>query len=319
MTRMLEHHAFPAMGTACGVGVTTGLRELGAAHRAIAAAVIEVAACERALSRFDPGSELSRLNAAGGAWTECGPRLLGALSAAVDAREATGGLFDPTILPALVAAGYDTTFEALEPRAPETAFGWRAGAAVEVDRVRGRARLEPGAAVDLGGIGKGFSADRAVAALAAAWPDMPGCVVDLGGDLSLWGEPPEGGAWRVAVADPRVPGGRLSVLHLSEGGVATSGRDRRRFGPDGELHHLIDPATGQPAVPGPLSVTVVAADAAAAEAHATALAITPVAETPRYVAARRRLSALVVPAAGAPFMLGDLPAGVPAWTRDVAS
>ena len=319
MTHLLEHHAFHAMGTSCGVGVTTALRNLGAAHRAIAAATVEVAACERALSRFDPESELSRLNAAGGAWTDCGPRLLGALSAAIDAREATGGLFDPTILPALVAAGYDRTFEQLEPRPAEAAFGWRAGAAVEVDHGRRRARLEPGAAVDLGGIGKGYSADRAVAAMAAAWPDMLGCVVDLGGDLSLSGEPPEGGAWRVAVADPRVPGGRLSVLELAAGGVATSGRDRRRFGPGGELHHLIDPATGEPAGPGPLSVTVVAADAAAAEAHATALAITPVAETPRYVAARRRVSALVVPVAGAPFMLGDLPAGAPAWTRDVAS
>jgi thiamine biosynthesis lipoprotein len=319
MMRLLEHHAFNAMGTSCGVGVTTALSDLGFAHRAIAAAAMEVTACERALTRFDPGSELSRLNAAGGSWTDCGPRLLGALSAALDAREATGGLFDPTILPALVAAGYDRTFEQLEPRPAETPFGWRAGAAVEVDHARSRARLDPGAAVDLGGIGKGYSADRAVAAMAAAWPDMPGCVVDLGGDLSLSGEPPEGGAWRVAVADPRVSGGRLSVLDLAGGGVATSGRDRRRFGRGGELHHLIDPATGEPAVPGPLSVTVVASDAATAEAHATALAITPVIETPRYVAARRRISALVVPAAAAPFMLGDLPAGAPAWAQDVAS
>jgi FAD:protein FMN transferase len=317
--RLLEHHSFHAMGTSCAVGITTALAELGAAHGAIAAATAEVAACERALSRFDPASELSRLNGARGAWVDCGPRLRGALSAALDARDATGGRFDPTVLPALVAAGYDRTFEALEPRAPGTPAGWRAGAVVEVDHARGRARLEPGAAVDLGGIGKGYSADRAVAAMAAAWPALPGCLVDLGGDLSLWGEPPEGGAWRVAVADPHVPGGRLSVLALTAGGVATSGRDRRRFGPGGALHHLIDPATGAPAVPGPLSVTVVAADAAAAEAHATALAITPIAEAAGYVAARRRISALLVPAAGAPFMLGDVPAAPPAWAADVAS
>jgi FAD:protein FMN transferase len=319
MMRLLEHHTFRAMGTACGVGVTTTLAELGSAHRAIAAAVAEVAACERAMSRFDRVSDLSRLNSAGGAWTDCDPRLLGALSASLDARRATGGRFDPTVLPALVAAGYDRSFEALEPRAPETPFGWRAGAAVEVDHARGRARLAPGAAVDLGGIGKGYAADRAVAAMAAAFPGLPGCIVDLGGDLSLWGEPPEDGAWRVAVADPRVAGGRLSVLSLTAGGVATSGRDRRRFGPDGALHHLIDPATGSPAVPGPLSVTVVAADAALAEAHATALAITPVTDAAGYVAARRRISALVVPAAGAPFMAGDLPAAAPAWAADVAS
>ena len=317
--RLLEHHAFRAMGTTCGVGVTTTLADLPTAHRAIAAAVAEVSACERALSRFDAESELSRLNAAGGAWTDAGPRLLGALAAAVDAREATGGRFDPAVLPALVAAGYDRSFEELEPRAAAVAFGWRAGAAVEVDHVRGRARIEPGAAVDLGGIGKGFSADRAVRAMIAAWPSMPGCLVDLGGDVAVWGEPPDRGTWRIAVADPRHGGSRLSVLSLSAGGVATSGRDRRRFGLDGELHHLIDPATGEPAVPGPLAVTVVAPDAASAEAHATALAITPVAESSRYVAARPHISALVVPAAGAPFMAGNLPAGVPAWARDVAS
>jgi len=59
--------------------------------------------------------------------------------------------------------------------------------------------------------------------------------------------------------------------------------------------------------------------AAAARKHATALAITPVAESSRYVAARPHISALVVPAAGAPFMAGSLPAGLPAWARDVAS
>ena len=89
MMRLLEHHAFRAMGTTCGVGVTTTLAELPTAHRAIAAAVAEVSACELALSRFDADSELSRLNAAGGAWTDAGPRLLGALAAAVDAREET--------------------------------------------------------------------------------------------------------------------------------------------------------------------------------------------------------------------------------------
>ena len=151
-----------------------------------------------------------------------------------------------------------------------------------------------------------------------AWPSMPGCVVDLGGDIAVWGKPPDRGPWRIAVADPR-HGGRLSVLSLRAGGVATSGRDRRRFGLEGELHHLIDPATGEPAVPGPLAVTVVAPDAASAEAHATALAITPVTESSRYVAARPHISALVVPAAGAPFIAGDLPTGVPAWARDVAS
>ncbi len=110
---------------------------------------------------------------------------------------------------------------------------------------------------------------------------LPGGLVDLGGDLALWGETPERGPWRIAVADPRRPGTNAGVLLLRSGGVATSGRDVRRFGPGGSLHHLIDPATGEPAQPGPLAVTVVAPSAAEAEAHATALAISPRPTPPR--------------------------------------
>ena len=115
-----------------------------------------------------------------------------------------------------------------------------------------------GTAIDLGGIAKGWSAERALEAMRDAWPGMPGGLVDLGGDLALWGRTPEGGPWRVAVADPRHPGARLATLLVDGGGVATSGRDRRRFGPGRSLHHLIDPATGEPARGGPLTVTVVA-------------------------------------------------------------
>jgi thiamine biosynthesis lipoprotein len=319
MIGVLHHASFRAMGTSCTLSVTATDADRRHARRALDAGLAEVEACESALSRFDPSSDLSRLNSAAGDWVDVDPRLAGALRLALRGREATNGRFDPTILPALVAAGYDRSFEELDERPALAAPGWRAAAEIEVAADGDRARLERGAAVDLGGIGKGFSADRAVRAMIAAWPSMPGCLVDLGGDVAVWGEPPDWGTWRIAVADPRHGGSRLSVLSLSAGGVATSGRDRRRFGLDGELHHLIDPATGEPAVPGPLAVTVVAPDAASAEAHATALAITPVAEASRYVAARPHISALVVPADGAPFMAGNLPAGVPAWAQDVAS
>ena len=134
--------------------------------------------------------------------------------------------------------------------------------------------MERGSAVDLGGIGKGFAAERAIEAMRIVWPDLPGALVDLGGDIAVRGEPPEGGLWHLAVADPRSAGESLCTLALESGGVATSGRDCRRFGPGRSAHHLIDPATGAPARGGPLAVTVVGPDAAWAEAHATALAVT---------------------------------------------
>ena len=307
MSGRLERLEWRAVGTTCAAAVTAPSRASRLVRAALAAARAEVAACEAELSRFDPASDLSRLNAAGGAWTVVGPRLLEALRLALRAREETAGRFDPTVLPALVAAGYDRSFEQLEERPASPATGWRAGAAVELDEAAGRARLEPAAAVDLGGIGKGYAATRALDAMFEAWPTLPGALVDLGGDIAVRGGTPEGGPWRIAIADPRRPGAAAGTLLLHGGGVATSGRDVRRFGPGGSLHHLIDPATGEPARPGPLAVTVVAPGAAEAEAHATALAISGPEAAAAHVAAHPRLSALYVPQTGPVVPLGSPP------------
>jgi len=304
---LLEQVEWRAVGTTCSAAVTTGSGEEQRARVALSAAQAEVAACEGELSRFDPASDLSRLNASAGEWVSVGPRLLETLRLAVAAREDTAGRFDPTVLPALVAAGYDRSFELLEERPATRADGWRAGSAIELDEARGRARLEPGTAVDLGGIGKGYAARRALDAMLAAAPDLAGGLVDLGGDIAVRGETPDGGPWRIAVADPRRPGETLAVLALAAGGVATSGRDARRFGPSGSLHHLIDPETGEPAFAGPLTVTVAASDAAEAEAHATTLAIASLEEARAHLAARPALSALYVPHAGPPIPLGNPP------------
>jgi thiamine biosynthesis lipoprotein len=307
MTAHLERIAFHAVGTTCSAAVTSGRRDTRRAQRALTAARAEVEACEAVLSRFLPTSDLSRLNASAGEWTAVDERLLEVLRLALRAREDTAGRFDPTILPALVAAGYDRSFEQLVERPARRAPHWRAGAAIELDVAAGLARLEAGAAVDLGGIGKGYIAGRALEAMRDAWPTLPGGLLDLGGDLVLGGNAPEGGPWRIAVADPRRPGTSIGVLRLDSGGVATSGRDVRRFGPGLSLHHLIDPATGRPAGPGPLAVTVVAPDGAEAEAHATALAISSAADAAAQAARHPRISAVFVPRDGEPIRLGRPP------------
>ena len=303
--RLIER-PFRAMGTTCKLAVTVRSLDERGADQALAAGRAEVDACERTLSRFDPASDLSRLNAAAGSWVEVDSRLLDALAAALRAREDTDGRFDPTIRPALVAAGYDRTFDELEERPARPATGWRAGAEVDLDPERGRARVESGAAVDLGGIGKGFSADRALFAMHWACPGLAGGLVDLGGDVALAGRTPDGGPWRVAVADARRPGETLTTLAIDAGGVATSGRDRRRFGPNRSLHHLIDPATGSPALAGPLAVTVVAPDPVEAEAHATALAVSTLDHARAHLRRFPHLAALYVPNDGEPVALGAL-------------
>ena len=307
-----------AVGTTCCAAATIGVGREPHAEAALAAAQQEVDACERELSRFDADSDLSRLNAAAGDWVPVGPRLLETLQLALRAREETAGRFDPTVLPALVAAGYDRSFERLEERPAEHADGWRAGAAIQLDERRSRARLEAGTAVDLGGIGKGYAADHALDAMLAAAPAIGGGLVDLGGDIAVGGDTPEGGPWRIAVADPRRPEATLTFLALDAGGIATSGRNARRFGPARSLHHLIDPETGEPALAGPLTVTVVAPDAAAAEAAATTLAIAGLAEAEAFVAARPGLSALYVPHAGPPIQLGRPPIEPPRFLVSAA-
>jgi thiamine biosynthesis lipoprotein len=303
----LVRKSFRAMGTECDVAVTVARPEKSRVRRALTAARDEVESCERALSRFRPESDLSRLNAAGGEWLAVDARLVEALRVALRVREETGGRYDPTILPALEAAGYDRSFEELDERPATHPVSWRPNAAVEIDVPSSHARVDPGAAVDLGGIGKGYAAARALWAMREAWLELPGGLVDLGGDIAVWGTTPEGGPWRLSVADPRAPGSSLATIAIEGGGVATSGRDRRRFGPGHRLHHLIDPATGLPADEGPLAVTVVGPDAAEVEAYATALAITPVEEAQSYLRGRGHLSALLVPFEGEPVVVGELP------------
>ncbi len=218
---------------------------------ALVAAEAEFHRLEALLSRFRPDSELSRLNAAGE--LDAGPELREVVALALAARERTGGRFDPTVHDAVVAAGYDRSFERVEADGPARPTGAACGGAVEIEG--GTIRLGPGVRLDLGGIGKGYAVDRACDVLAAAGP----CLVSAGGDLAV-----RGGAWPVGVTD------ELTV-ELTEGALATSGRDRRRWLSGGEeRHHLIDPATGRPAESELVRATVWADTAAEAEVLAKA-------------------------------------------------
>jgi thiamine biosynthesis lipoprotein len=307
MTSELRREGFRAMGTICEVAATEASQDKFAAPRALAAARAEVAACERALSRFDPDSDLSRVNRADGEWVVVDERLVEVLEAVLRGRRETGGLFDPTVLPVLEAAGYDRSFELVIERPAGRVEAWRAGAWIEIDAAARRVRLEPGAAIDLGGVGKGFAGTRALQAMRSTSSALTGALVDLGGDIAVLGAPPGGGPWRVDIEDPRTAGVVACTLELSAGGVATSGRDRRRFGPGRRLHHLIDPASGAPAVSGPIAVTVTGPSATEAEIYATALAIADLDLAQALLASRDEFGAFYIPADGEPVVIGRLP------------
>lgn len=247
---MIQCRSFRAMGTDIALYVDAAMRD-----GALAAAEAEFHRLESILSRFRPDSELSRLNADGG--IDAGPDLLRVVALALDARERTAGRFDPTVHDALVAAGYDRTFDQVARDGAKIGAAVPAGGGVRIDGTR--ISLDRGVHVDLGGIGKGYAAERAAELAAIAGP----CLVDAGGDIAV-----RGGAWPVGV---ETADGTLT-LELCDGALATSGRDRRRWRRGGEeLHHVIDPRTGRPAASDVLRVTVAAADAVEAEILATSL------------------------------------------------
>jgi FAD:protein FMN transferase len=255
-SRPLETHRFTAFGGARCEIVAAGR----CGHTDISAAVAEVYAFEARLTRFDPRSELCRFNAAAGVRTAVSPLLEEMLGTALDAFALSDGAVNAAVLPALVAAGYDRTIAEVRRRPPQVGQA-PVGRAVpplgEVLEVgEGWARLRRGCAVDLGGVAKGWLADRLCERLEDA-------VVNLGGDLRALGRGPAGEGWAIGLCDG-------SAVLADDAGVATSGTAGRRWAGG---HHLVDPRTGRPSAAAPAAVSVVAADALGAEVLAKVVAI----------------------------------------------
>ncbi len=161
---------------------------------------------------------------------------------------------------------------------------------MQLDRRRRTASLANGARLDLGGFAKGWAADEAARRLGRLAPAL----VDVGGDLAVSGPRRDGSPWPVAVGDPRDPERVLGVVQISRGGVATSGRDFRRWGRDGKAHHIIDPRSGQPAQSDLLTATVLAPSASRAEVAAKVLLILGSRAGLDWIEARPGLSGLFV-------------------------
>jgi thiamine biosynthesis lipoprotein len=273
-----------AAATTCGprlrerrlraMGTDAHLLALGAPPGALDAACRRLARLEAAWSRFLASSEISRCNAAGGRAVAVSGDTFGLVTRAVTGWLVSAGRYDPTVVHALAAHGYDRSFElvsaggepsgSVEPRPSPGCDG------IVLDPSGATVTLPVGVGLDPGGIGKGYAADLLCDDLLDAGAE--GACVNLGGDLRAAGAAPAGG-WTVAVDDSDA--GAVATVRLVDGALATSARTRRAWRHAGRpVHHLLDPTTGLSADSGLRSATVLATHGWLAEVLAKAVFLT---------------------------------------------
>jgi thiamine biosynthesis lipoprotein len=269
----MEYDEFSAMNTTIQVAAEGARDRLEPGFQQVRRFIAE---SEARFSRFSEDSELCRLNRAAGTWFQVSNGLYDLIQVAVELHWQTEGLFDPSILTALNQAGYDRSMDVLREFGP---LPTPAVTQFHASRLR-RVRLDPagpgiylpvGVQIDLGGIAKGWIAERAAQLLAEY---SQACVVSAGGDMVFQGSPTDEPAWQVSLEDPRNEQEVLAVLQIPSGALATSSVTRRRWLQGNQVrHHVIDPRTGLPAEVEWLSVSVGAPKATTAEAFAKAILI----------------------------------------------
>jgi FAD:protein FMN transferase len=250
---------------------------------------------EQVLSRFRYNSELTRLNQTFERPVPVSQVLWDVFQVAQEAEEKTNGLVTPTVLNAMIQAGYDRTFDELPyftttlPDTPETTAAPLIFIPFnEADRT---ITLPRGLGLDFGGVAKGWAAHQTVKRLQVEGPAL----VDAAGDIAISGPRAGGSPWQIGVADPFHKGEEIETLFLNQCGVATSGKDRRRWTRDGVFqHHIIDPFTNRPAETDVLTVTVVAPDVMQAEAAAKAAFIQGSHAGLEWIEARPEFAALFI-------------------------
>ena len=261
----------PLARTVFAMDTVMNLSVYGGSENDLDAAEKEIRRLDGALARAREGSEVYMLNQEGRVQSADVCRLAALTEQIADATE---GAFDVTVAPVLQLWGFGENTELRRvpsASAIEEALGHVGHQSLRVEDGGTAAVLSLPAQVDFGGVAKGYTA----AALCKALENTRGAVLDLGGDVALYGAKPDGSPWRVAVKDPADESGFLGTWE-SEGGVfvMTSGVYERYFESNGvRYHHIIDPRTGYPAQSGLVSVTVVCADGVWADALATAVCV----------------------------------------------
>jgi FAD:protein FMN transferase len=278
---------------------------------AAAAAERRLRVLEQRWSRFLPDSDISRVNSSRDSWVDVSVDTIRLIQTMKLAARATGGGYDPTFLHQLLATGYTASIDDPSRITIDVVSRSRDHTLddVEIDQDRSRVRVPAGLSLDPGGIGKGFAADLAVTESLIA--GTGGALVSVGGDIAAAGSSPTSDGWVVNVEDPHDAPAALATLAVSDGGIATSSTQSRRWFHGGvERHHIIDPDTGAASRTDLATVTVIANAGWLAEAHATAALLRGSDEAMTYLSSRG-LTGIAVTRDGTVTSTSDLEATTP--------
>lgn len=235
------------------------------------------AACARydkLFDLYDPASDIARVNDAGGGAATAVDRETAELVAEALAFCASArGLFDITVGAVSTLWDFEKGIRPADDSIADALqhVDWKL---VDVDVEASTVRLtDPAAKIDLGGIAKGFVADR-LCKLLEDETTATGAALSLGGNIAYFGSKPDGTPWNTGIRDPNDPGGSRTVgtAHLDGGSLVTSGLYERTFELDGETYwHILDPRTGMPVATDTVSVTVACPSSTTADALSTTL------------------------------------------------
>jgi thiamine biosynthesis lipoprotein len=232
----------------------------------------EIKRLERLLSRFDPKSEISRINrAAGFGRIRISGETYSLLSKAQEISRLSFGAFDITVGPLISLWDYKHSKSAPEEAAVLKTLPLVGYSNLALYAAGPYAELAlPGQMIDLGGVGKGYASDRAMDIFRSH--GITSAFTNIGGNVSTLGSKPDGTAWQVGIRHPRQDQ-LIGAVSVSGQSVVTSGDYERYFIDEQGMrrHHLLDPLTGYPAESGLMSVTVIHESAILADAMSTAI------------------------------------------------
>ena len=262
----MRQSAVSAVDFACDTVVTITAY---AQQKDVDDAVLLVRAYENKFSKTVEGSDVWNLNHAEGMPVKVDPETIGLLKLAIEIGERSGGAFDATIAP--VSALWE--FLAENPHMPDESELQKAVQLVDYRSIviEGETVTIPnGFMIDLGGIAKGYIADRVAEFLKSRGVEH--ACINMGGNIVVFGGKPDGNPWSIGVRDPNgTPEQSEEVVLLSDGVLVTSGNYERFFILDGiRYHHIFDPKTGMPVSNGLASVTIIGENSALADALSTA-------------------------------------------------